>query len=166
MLLCNRFFKKIALLMVFSGLLLLIYAQWIQPRNAYMHMRTVEITLPMIALWIIWVFLAAVLLPYRIDKSSDCFLFFYVLFVVVGGATLWGSSGILDIFGRLALLGLLVFPAIAFLVVVALTAVGLNRYVRLINVAKLKSYRIPIPLLIVEDSTDKNARLNLSSVLI
>jgi hypothetical protein len=93
-------------------LALAIYTWFLQPLNAYMGMVPIQIDFGWIVLFIVWTMLAATVLPRRIERPSDLFLFFYVIITFLWGSTLWGVTGLLSLPGAALLMLSLYLPAL------------------------------------------------------
>lgn len=94
-------------------LALAIYTWFLQPLNAYMGMVPIQIDFGWIVLFIVWTMLAATVLPRRIERPSDLFLFFYVVICIPWGGALWGATGLVSIPSAALMMVLLYLPALA-----------------------------------------------------
>src|SRR5690606_6771166 len=102
-------------------------------------------SVPYFILGIIWIAVAAALVPSQLDKPSDCFLTFYILFVFISGSSLWPASGMLGLPGAATLLIFLATPAIALRFSEPVCTRVLRSYCRGVLIAKIGTYRMNRP---------------------
>jgi len=128
-------------------LALAIYSWSLQPLNAVVGMLPIDVDLGWIVLFVVWMMLAATVMPRRIDRPSDLFLLFYVIICLPWGGVLWNATGLLSLQAGTLLMVLLYLPAFAIKACARLVSPMASQYV--MPVYLFRPAYLSLPLLMV-----------------
>lgn len=140
---------SLPLLAILVLLGLTVYDTNLQVLYNYQGMMPVIVDTGWVVMCVLWLSLAATVLPRRIERPSDLFLMFYVLSCMIWGSVLWSGTGFLRMEQGLLLMTLLYIPALAIKAGQRFAAGTITTFVLPIRVARRKHLYIPLALLLV-----------------